>query len=100
MSRPDIARQARRARERALRKSGKGGVEIDGTCDHKECEASAKVKLECLTCEKAGKTVKTVRGCDSHALWAQSKLRTHALTAHPSNLVGAVVGQLAGKDVF
>ncbi len=96
MSRPDIARQARRARERARRK----GEKVDGTCDHKGCEAGAKIKLECLTCEKSGKTVKTIRGCDSPALWAQSKLRSHALVAHPSNLIGAVVGQLAGKDVF
>jgi hypothetical protein len=92
----NLARQARRARERALRK----GEKVDGTCDHKDCEAGAKVKLECLTCEKAGKTVKTVRGCDSHSLWAQSKLRKHALAAHPVNLMGAVVGQLVGKDVF
>jgi hypothetical protein len=99
MSRPNPARKARRENERRAR-GHKGREKVDGVCDHKSCEASAKVKLECLTCERLGKTVKTIRGCDSHALWAQSKLRQHALAAHPSNLVGAVVGQLAGKDVF
>jgi hypothetical protein len=99
VSRPNLARKARRDAVRRARGHGKR-EKVDGVCDHKGCEASAKVKLECLTCEKAGKTVKTVRGCDSHALWAQGKLRSHALTAHPSNLIGAVVGQLAGKDVF
>ena len=99
MSRPNLARKARRDNERRAR--GRGPREkVDGNCDHKGCEASAKVKLECLTCEKSGKTVKTVRGCDSHAMWAQGKLRSHALVAHPVNMIGAVVSQLAGKDVF
>lgn len=98
MSRPNLARKARRDKERAAR--GRGGREkVDGKCDHKGCKLNAKVKLECLTCERLGKAVKTVRGCDSHALWAQSKLRTHALVAHPSNIVGAIGACLSGQDV-
>ena len=99
MSRPNLARKSRRDSER--RAQGRGRREkVDGECDYADCTINAKVKQECLTCERQGKKAHVVRACDSHAAWCVTKMKRHALVAHPINMISAVVGQLAGKDVF
>jgi hydroxylamine reductase (hybrid-cluster protein) len=80
-------------------------VKIKAKCGHEGCKRRAKAKHECLTCEKlveAGKqdTVFFAAGCGHHAQEAIERIKKHALTAHPVNILRGVVAQLKGGDVF
>lgn len=74
-------------------------------CGHPGCRRRAKAKHECLTCEKlvaAGKseTVFFAAGCGEHANETIQRIKRHALTAHPVNILRAVGAQLKGEDVL
>lgn len=71
---------------------------LDATCH--ACPRRAVVKYDCRTCQETGGAPTSVAGCREHTSEALSAIKKHALTKHPSNLLGAMVAQLRGEDVF
>ncbi len=68
-------------------------------CSHEGCNARAKQKHECLTCEKLGKEVFTIAGCREHASWALTMVKRHALVKHPVNMLRVGAAALRGEDI-
>lgn len=78
-------------------------VTVGGACY--DCERRARVEHACRTCDelvKAGKSTDrySIKACHEHALGALEQTKRHALTKHPSNLLGATFAALKGEDVF
>lgn len=74
-----------------------------GTCDY--CASTARVKHECRTCEKIRERKPehetfAVQACRQHAEQAYADIKKHALTKHPTNLLGAIAAQLKGEGVI
>ena len=73
-----------------------------GPCQHAECLRKARATFTCRTCEDlhaAGRreTITEIAFCHPHQPWAAEKIRRHALTKHPVNLVRAFVAGLKGE---
>lgn len=75
----------------------KRGEKIKGRCSYPECKAKARIQHDCLTCNS--ETFRACK-CEEHRIWAAEKIRRHALTAHPVNILRAMVAALRGEDVF
>ena len=72
-------------------------TKIHGICH--ACPRTAKVKHECLTCEKKGGS-HAVLCCRKHAAEGLETIRRHALVKHPGNIVGLAIAALKGEDVL
>jgi hypothetical protein len=73
---------------------------ITGKCGVVDCKRKARAKHACVTCEKLGKPEFAVKCCSEHFFPGLELLKKHALTAHPSNILGAMGAALKGEDVF
>jgi hypothetical protein len=66
-----------------------------GACFVDDCKVNGDETFHCKTCEAIGKTF-SVQTCPWHREDAAAKIKKHALTAHPVNLLRAVVAGLNG----
>lgn len=78
-------------------------VADDGTERH--CPSKAVVEYVCIACEhlaqnKPNREIHASYGCKNHSEWALARMKKHALTKHPVNLLRAVAAGLAGEEVF
>lgn len=99
------ARQA--ARKRARERQRRIEKELaKHECSTEACTARAKVKHECLTCEKLREAGKlkgepfVVYACARHGEEALTAVKKHALASHPANILRATVAALKGEKVF
>ncbi len=53
---------------------------------------------ECLTCEKLGKNFRII-SCGKHRVEGLSRVKKHALTKHPANLLRVVAAGLKGEEI-
>lgn len=82
------------------------GPKVEGPCEHEGCTKKARGEHVCLTCEKlheAGKLeepeIHRKRYCASHREAMLTKVRKHAVTAHPANLLRVIAAGLKGERI-
>lgn len=74
---------------------------IKAPCSHDDCKRRAKARHECIVCMKTSPDkVFAVCACGHHQEEILATIKKHTLTAHPVNIVRAVIAQLKGEDVF
>jgi hypothetical protein len=76
-------------------------------CYHADCNRIAPVTHTCRTCEELAAKAKirlgdvlSVHCCPYHLEDGLQKLKRHALTAHPFNILRATAAALKGEEVF
>lgn len=63
------------------------------------CWRRAVVRYDCRTCADTSHLPHSVAACRQHASAALSRMKRHALTRHPVNIVRAAAAALAGEDI-
>ncbi len=104
---------------RKMRKRAKAiiGKPHQGPCFKKGCQLNGSILHECLTCEKLEleaaasrgnedevgdldrSKLFTIQACVVHSDEGLKKVRRHALTAHPANLLRVVAAGLKGEQI-
>ena len=85
---------------RKMKRAAKRPERIEGTCSFEGCERHAVQNHECLTCEaKQKEEVFSLKTCPYHHEQIRARMKKHALTAHPVNILRAVVAGLKGQDL-
>ena len=81
-----------------------------GPCFKKGCQLNGGILHECLTCENLAKAAEMagedhgivvfkIQCCTRHSDEGLKKVRRHALTAHPANLLRVVAAGLKGEQI-
>lgn len=80
-----------------------------GPCFKKGCALNGGILHECLTCEKLSETSQVAHGepievfkvqaCTVHSDEGLKRVRRHAVTAHPANLLGVIAAGLKGEVI-
>lgn len=71
---------------------------VKETCFWEHCEQKGVHKVECITCEAAGKA-HVVFACVLHHPDALTAVKRHAVVKHPVNLLRVVAAGLRGDDI-